>query len=275
VSFTYPGATRAALRDVSITIRRHESIGLVGRSGAGKTTLADLVLGLYQPSAGHVAADGVVLDPARLPGWRRRVGYVPQSVFLANATVRQNIAFGLDSDEIETARVHEAAHLAQIDEFVTRLPDGYDTLVGERGVKLSGGQRQRIGIARALYHRPDVLVFDEATSALDGLTEDAVMEAIRRLCAQHTILLIAHRLRTVKACDRVIMLDEGAVVAQGHYDELMRISLPFRRLAGRGATASEQPLAYGQARTDATAASAPALRPSRLPTPGRSPSGRP
>jgi ABC-type multidrug transport system fused ATPase/permease subunit len=236
VSFTYPGATRAALRDVSITIRRNESIGLVGRTGAGKSTLADIVLGLYQPSAGHIALNGVVLDSATLKGWRRRVGYVPQSVFLANATVRQNIAYGVDDDQIDTARVLEAARLAQLDEFVRELPAGYDTCIGERGVKLSGGQRQRIGIARALYDRPDVLVFDEATSALDGLTEDAVMEAIRMLSGQRTILLIAHRLRTVKACDRVIMLDAGAVVAQGRYDDLMRVSLPFRRLAGRGET---------------------------------------
>jgi ABC-type multidrug transport system fused ATPase/permease subunit len=235
VTFTYAGAPRAALRDVSIVIRRNESIGLIGPTGAGKTTLADIVLGLYQPCAGNVAVDGVVLDAARLPSWRCRVGYVPQSVFLANATVAQNIAFGLAQCEIDQRRVHEVARLAQVDAFVQALPERYDTCIGERGVKLSGGQRQRIGIARALYHRPDVLVFDEATSALDGLTEDAVMEAIRTLSGQHTIILIAHRLRTVKACDRVVMLDEGVVVAEGPYGELMRSSLPFRRLAGAGA----------------------------------------
>lgn len=169
--------------------------------------------------------------------FRARVGYVPQQVFLSNATVAENIAFGLPAALIDRASVEEAARLAQADEFVRELPSAYDTIVGERGVKLSGGQRQRLGIARALYHRPSVLVFDEATSALDGLTEDSVMEAIRRLAGERTVILVAHRLRTVEACDRIVLLDAGRVVGQGTYAELEATSAAFRRLTGHGSDA--------------------------------------
>jgi ABC-type multidrug transport system fused ATPase/permease subunit len=162
--------------------------------------------------------------------WRQRVGYVPQSVFLANASVAENIAFGLKVAEIDHDAVKNAATRAQVDAFVRSLPHGYETTVGERGVKISGGQRQRIGIARALYHQPDVLVFDEATSALDGMTEDSVTEAIRALRGNQLIILIAHRLRTVQACDRIVLLEEGRVIADGPYAELLQSSQAFRDL---------------------------------------------
>lgn len=236
ITFTYEGAPTASLRNVDLTIRRNHSIGLVGRSGAGKTTLADLILGLYEPASGTITVDGIRLTRGTIPAWRRRVGYVPQHVFLANASVAENIAFGLPPEEIDLAAIRKAAQLAQVEKFIASLPEGLDTLVGERGVKLSGGERQRIGIARALYHDPNVLVFDEATSALDGLTEDAVMEAIHSMSGERTVILIAHRLRTVEACERIVVLEKGAIVAEGAYSELVESSKEFRKFLGLDAS---------------------------------------
>jgi ABC-type multidrug transport system fused ATPase/permease subunit len=233
VGFTYPTANRPALADITLTIRQNQSVGLVGRTGSGKTTLADILLGLYPADRGEILVDDVVLTESNARSWRKRVGYVPQHVFLNNATVSQNIALGLPLDQIDPAAVRRAAQMAQAAEFIEQLPSGYDTVVGERGVKLSGGQRQRLGIARALYHNPDVLVFDEATSALDGMTEDAVMQAVQSLSSERTLILIAHRLRTIQACDRIIMLDAGRIVADGAYDELIATSAAFQKLAGR------------------------------------------
>ena len=198
-----------------------------------------LILGLYSPDSGKISVDGIVLSTDNERAWRQRVGYVPQSVFLTNASIAQNIALGVAPEIIDHEAVLRAAKMAQADEFIAQLPDGYDTVVGERGVKLSGGQRQRLGIARALYHRPDVLVFDEATSALDGMTEDAVMEAVQRLSKQCTMILIAHRLRTIQACDRIIMLEAGRVIADGRYDDLLTNSRPFQTLAGQRASPTQ------------------------------------
>jgi ABC-type multidrug transport system fused ATPase/permease subunit len=233
VSFTYPSANRPALNNISLSIAQNQSIGLVGRTGSGKTTLADILLGLYPPSSGEIEVDGTPMTLQNERSWRKRVGYVPQHVFLTNASVAQNIALGVPEDQIDHVAVARAAEMAQAEEFIVQLPEQYDTVVGERGVKLSGGQRQRLGIARALYHNPDVLVFDEATSALDGMTEDAVMQAVQRLSSDRTMILIAHRLRTVQACDRIVMLDAGCVVADGPYDTLMSDSEPFKKLAGQ------------------------------------------
>jgi ABC-type multidrug transport system fused ATPase/permease subunit len=233
LSFTYPSANRPALNNISLSIAQNQSIGLVGRTGSGKTTLADILLGLYPPSSGEIAVDGTPMTLQNERSWRKRVGYVPQHVFLTNASVAQNIALGVPEDQIDHVAVARAAEMAQAEEFIVQLPEQYDTVVGERGVKLSGGQRQRLGIARALYHNPDVLVFDEATSALDGMTEDAVMQAVQRLSSDRTMILIAHRLRTVQACDRIVMLDAGCVVADGPYDTLMSDSEPFKKLAGQ------------------------------------------
>lgn len=230
--FSYPNAHRPALNGISLEIHQNQSIGLVGRTGSGKTTLADVILGLYQPQQGSISIDGIQLTDHNERAWRRRMGYVPQNVFLTNATISRNISLGVPEDLIDHAAVKRAARMAQAEEFINQLPDGFETVVGERGVKLSGGQRQRLGIARALYHNPDVLVFDEATSALDGMTEDAVMDAVQTLSAERTMILIAHRLRTVQACDRIVMLDAGRIVADGKYDELMENSSAFRLLAG-------------------------------------------
>lgn len=242
LSFTYPNSEFEALRDVSLTIRPFETIGLVGRTGAGKTTLADLILGLYEPSAGTITVDGVALKGPAVRSWRKHVGYVSQHVFLANASIADNIALGLPPEEIDPEAVRRSASLAQATEFIDRLPDRFETIVGERGVKLSGGQRQRIGIARALYHAPEVLVFDEATSALDGLTEDSLMDAIRSLSGERTIILVAHRLRTVEACDRIIVLDAGRVVGDGSYNDLLKTSEKFRQMVGRSAPRIEVPV---------------------------------
>jgi len=236
VGFAYENSGKPVLHDLNLTIRPNESLGLVGPTGSGKTTLADLLLGFYEPTAGRITVDGIALTGAAIRRWRRRVGYVPQHVFLANASVAENIAFGLSPGEIDSAAVRKAARLAQADEFISALPGGYAAIVGERGVKLSGGQRQRLGIARALYAEPELLVFDEATSALDGLTEDAVMEAIRSLRGERTIILIAHRLRTVEACDQVVMLDGGRIVAHGSYASLLGSSAIFSRFVGAGAS---------------------------------------
>lgn len=232
VVFQYPTAHAPALKGVSLTIKKNQSIGFVGKTGSGKTTLADVILGLFPPQSGTIAIDGVTLTQQNERRWRKRVGYVPQTVFLTNASIAENIALGIPKDQIDHAAVIRAAHMAQAEEFIESLPANYETAVGERGVKLSGGQRQRLGIARALYHQPDVLIFDEATSALDGMTEDAVMQAVQALSRQCTMILIAHRLRTIQACDRVVMLDAGMIVADGEYDELMQHSAAFRRLAG-------------------------------------------
>jgi ABC-type multidrug transport system fused ATPase/permease subunit len=231
VTFRYPGASRPALDAVSLSVPLNQTIGLVGASGSGKTTLVDLLLGLYQPMSGRILVDGVELDEVRIPAWRQQVGYVPQQIFLSDDTIASNIAFGVPHQEIDVARVERAARIAHLHDFVQALPDGYETVVGERGVRLSGGQRQRIGIARALYHEPAVLVLDEATSALDGATEEAVMDAIRGLAGHKTIVLIAHRLSTVRDCDRIFLFDQGRLACHGTFDELAASSPLFRAMA--------------------------------------------
>lgn len=231
VTFSYPNANAPALDAISLAIPRNCSIGLVGASGSGKTTLVDVLLGLYTPDAGRILVDDTELDASTLSAWRRQVGYVPQHIFLCDDTIAQNIAFGVPPDEVDQDRVEQAAKVAHIHAFIETLSSGYETVAGERGVRLSGGQRQRIGIARALYHDPEVLILDEATSALDGATESAVMDTIRELAGQKTIVLIAHRLSTVETCDRIYLLDHGRVRAQGTYNELVAQSETFRKMA--------------------------------------------
>jgi ATP-binding cassette subfamily C protein len=229
--FRYPGAEGYALRGINLRIRRGEVVGLVGPSGGGKSTLVDIILGLFNPDKGVVRVDGEDIRP-RLPAWHRSLGYIPQSIFLLDGTIRQNIALGLSDEEIDEAAVHRAAEAASLGEVVRALPQGLNSKVGERGVRLSGGQRQRIAIARALYHDPQVLVMDEATSALDNLTEKAVMEAVNALRGERTILLIAHRLSTVRTVDRIIYLRGGEIEATGTYDELIADHAGFGRMAG-------------------------------------------
>ncbi|WP_370517585.1 ABC transporter ATP-binding protein [Spiribacter sp. 2438] len=233
VTYHYPKATQPALADINLTIPVGSSVGLVGSTGAGKTTLVDVILGLLRPTEGAITVDGVQVTDKNLRAWQAALGYVPQDIFLTDATVTENIAFGIDPEQIDAEQVKRCARMAQVHEFVTQeMPQGYDTIVGERGVRLSGGQRQRIGIARALYHDPDILVFDEATSALDTVTERAVMEAIDALHHQKTIILIAHRLSTVAGCDQVVLLDHGRVEASGQFESLKAQSTQFQKMAG-------------------------------------------
>ena len=222
IRFSYPNSDRSAVDGVSLEIPANAAVGFVGATGSGKTTLIDVILGLLRPQEGEIVVDGVVINEANLRAWQKSIGYVPQHIFLTDSSVAENIAFGVPKDEIDMQAVRHAASIAQIDDFVMKeLPDGYSTVVGERGVRLSGGQRQRIGIARALYRDPDVIVFDEATSALDNATERDVMEAIKSLLGKKTILMVAHRITTLAECDVIYMLRKGRVVASGTYEELV------------------------------------------------------
>ena len=232
VDFSYGDDDALVLQDLSLRILKGEKVAFVGPTGSGKSTLVDLILGLHTPVRGRIVIDETELNLARLGAWRRRIGYVPQEIFLVDDTLRRNIAFGLRDEEIDEDAVVEAVRMAQADEFIfDRKSEGLDTIVGERGVRLSGGQRQRIGLARALYHRPDVLVLDEATSALDNTTEAAIMDVIDRLADELTIIMIAHRLSTVRHADRIYLLDQGKIAAAGSYDELLDSSDTFRNLA--------------------------------------------
>jgi ABC-type multidrug transport system fused ATPase/permease subunit len=211
VAYAYPGGRGAALDDVSLEFAKGARVGIAGKTGSGKSTLMDLVLGLLEPTAGEIRVDGVKLTAANRAAWQKNIAHVPQAIYLADSSIAENIAFGARPAEIDRERVRRAAEQAELAEVIAALPDGYDTRVGERGIQLSGGQRQRIGIARALYKEARVLVFDEATSALDTETESAVMAAIERLDRNLTILIIAHRLSTLEGCDMVVRLEGGKI----------------------------------------------------------------
>jgi ABC-type multidrug transport system fused ATPase/permease subunit len=234
INYRYPGGEGNVLRNISLEIPKNSSVALVGSTGSGKTTLIDVLLGLLGAHEGSIRVDDITLSPDKVLLWQKRIGYVPQHIYLCDDSVTRNIAFGVADDEIDHAAVERAARTAHLHDFIGSLPDAYNAVVGEGGARLSGGQRQRIGIARALYHDPDVLIMDEATSALDGITEDAVIHAIRALSKQKTIVLVAHRLTTVQACDRIYLLDSGEIVDAGSYDELMRTSPKFRAMARGG-----------------------------------------
>ncbi len=230
VRYAYPGAARPSLDDLTLSIPAGASVGIVGPTGAGKTTVIDVILGLLEPAAGTLSVDGVPITEINRHLWQAGIGYVPQSIFLADDTIAANIAFGEPEGKIDREAVRRAAGIARLDDVVDALPRGYDTMIGERGVRLSGGQRQRIGIARALYRDPDIVVFDEATSALDTVTERAVMEAIRALQGHKTILMIAHRLSTVNRCDRIFVLEDGHVAGAGDFATLSQTNAAFAKL---------------------------------------------
>ncbi|MDZ4154767.1 ABC transporter ATP-binding protein, partial [Methylicorpusculum sp.] len=208
VTYTYPDSPVQALKNLTLSIPCGASIGIIGSSGAGKSTLVDLLLGLLTPTTGDVLVDGVSIQ-SNMRGWMSQIGYVPQAIYLTDDSLRNNIAFGVPTHEIDESAILKALHAAQLDDFLTSLPEGLDTLVGERGIRLSGGQRQRIGIARALYNDPPILVLDEATSALDTNTEKEVMHAVNALHGKKTILIVAHRLSTLDNCDAIIRLENG------------------------------------------------------------------
>jgi len=231
VQFTYPGKAEPALRDLTINIGVNQVVGLVGASGSGKSTAIDILLGLIQPESGELLIDGEPITKQQLRAWQNSLGFVPQSIFLADSSIRENIAFGLPPELVDEEKVQRAATMAHLDELLVELPEGLSTRVGERGVQLSGGQRQRIGIARALYHDADVLILDEATSALDGITEKLIMDAIHDFSGKKTIIMIAHRLATVKKCDSIYLLANGQVTDQGTYSELCQRNDVFKRMA--------------------------------------------
>jgi ATP-binding cassette, subfamily B, bacterial PglK len=221
INYRYPQAAEDAIKDISLTIQKGESIALIGKSGAGKTTLVDVLLGLLIPDSGDIQVDGVSVYTSSLRSWQNLIGYIPQSIFLIDDTIARNIAFGVPDDLIDLHKLQQAIKSAQLADLVEQLPEGIQTIVGEHGVRLSGGQRQRIGIARALYHEREILVLDEATSALDNETETLISQAIKELSSTKTMIIIAHRLTTVEHCDRVYELGNGTIVRSGSYKEIV------------------------------------------------------
>ena len=231
ITFAYPNKENYALNNVSISIPINHVIGIVGSSGSGKSTLIDIILGLLPPQSGHIYIDDTLITEDNIRGWQNNLGFVPQSIFLSEGSIAENIAFGISANEIDYNQVLKAIELAHLTELVEELPKGLHTKVGERGVQLSGGQRQRIGIARALYNQADVLIFDEATSALDGITEKIIMDAIHDFSGQKTIIMIAHRLKTVEKCDIIYLMEKGNIIDQGTYKELVDNNPKFREMA--------------------------------------------
>jgi ATP-binding cassette, subfamily B, bacterial PglK len=248
VTLRYEGANVEALTDINVTIRKGESIGIVGPTGGGKTTLVDVIVGLLEPTRGALLVDGV--DIRDCPeAWQRNLGMVSQDPFLVDDTLRRNIALGLEQHVIDESRVLEVVRVAQLADVVAGLPEGLDTVVGERGVRLSGGQRQRVAIARALYRDPSVIVFDEGTSALDNATEAQLQRALEELRADRTLIAVAHRLSTVVDSDRILFVSGGRIADSGTYAELLERCSGFRQLAleadssGWARTVRDRPLA--------------------------------
>lgn len=234
IDYSYPNSSRKALNNITLRIPSKSTIGIVGATGSGKTTIVDVILGLLEPQKGTLEIDNKVITKKNERSWQRSIGYVPQHIYLADDTIAANIAFGVDQKNINLETVKKASKIANLHDFVKEeLPNEYQTTIGERGVRLSGGQRQRIGIARALYHDPQILILDEATSALDNTTEKAVMDAVNSLSKNITIILIAHRLNTIKKCDKIFLLEKGELKNEGTFDELTKISDNFRENANR------------------------------------------
>ncbi|MBU3934694.1 ABC transporter ATP-binding protein/permease, partial [Patescibacteria group bacterium] len=232
ISFSYPGMNSFVLKDINLEIKKNTSIGIVGPTGSGKTTLVDIILGLFIPNKGIMKVDDIGINEKNIRNWQRNLGYVPQQVYLSDDTISRNIAFGLPDEKIDMAQVKLVAEIANIDNFIkNELPNGYETIVGERGIRLSGGQKQRIGIARSLYHDPEVIVFDEATSSLDGVMEKAVLEAMQSVSKIKTLIIIAHRLTTVRNCDIIYLIDKGRITSQGTYNDLMKNNIQFQAMA--------------------------------------------
>jgi len=232
VSFKYQNSSNLILNNVSLSIKPNTIVGIVGLTGSGKTTLINLIMGLIEPTNGHIAVGGKVLDETNMPSWQKNIGYVPQDIFLIDDTIKNNIIFASYSDDTDAdfINVVDSAKIAGISDFIDSLPNGYDTMVGERGVRLSGGQIQRIGIARALYRSPTVIIFDEATSSLDGITEKILMETIQKIAHKKTVIMVAHRLTSVKRCDVIHLIENGVIAESGSYDKLITQDLSFKKM---------------------------------------------
>jgi len=231
ITFTYPSIEQPALKNLNMKIQANTVVGIVGPSGSGKSTLIDILLGLIEPQKGSLNVDNKIITSKNCRSWQNTIGFVAQSIFLSESSIAENVAFGIPKEEINIDHVQQALKLAHLDDLVNTLEKGIFTKVGERGVQLSGGQRQRVGIARALYYEAQVLVFDEATSSLDGITEKMIMEAIHEFSGKKTIIMIAHRLKTVQKCNQIFFLDKGRVVDVGTYDELLSRNEHFRNMA--------------------------------------------
>ena len=222
IFYNYPNSSRTALKGINMNIPVKFTVGLVGTTGCGKTTTVDIILGLLEAQKGTLEVDGKVISKKNKRSWQRSIGYVPQNIYLSDDTVAANIAFGVDLKDIDEEAIKKAAKIANLNNFVLdELPNQYQTKIGERGIRLSGGQKQRIGIARALYHNPKVLILDEATSALDNQTEQAVMDAVNNLSKNITIILVAHRMNTVKKCDIIFKIEKGELISQGTFEEVI------------------------------------------------------
>lgn len=231
IYFTYPAQPKPTLIDINLTIPKQKTIAFIGQSGSGKSTLIDILIGLLPVDSGQLLVDGQTIDKTNLAYWQSCIGYISQHIFLADASISENIAFGVKAENIDVEKINQCIKLAQLDEFISQITDGVDAIIGERGVRLSGGQRQRIGIARALYHDSQVLVMDEATNALDGLTEQAIIKTIDYFSCQKTIILIAHRFNTIKHCDMIYVMDKGKIVDFGNYEQLQNQSDYVKNIA--------------------------------------------
>lgn len=231
ITFTYPNKKEAALNQLDLLIQVNSVVGIVGPSGSGKSTLIDVLLGLIQPQKGNLMIDGKVINDKNRRHWQNTIGFVAQSIFLSEGTIANNVAFGIPQNHIDLEKVKYVLNLAQLSELIETLEHGIHTKVGERGVQISGGQRQRIGIARALYNKAEVLVFDEATSSLDGITEKTIMESIHHFGGNKTIIMIAHRLKTVQKCDQIFFINQGQVEDRGSYQELLERNEHFKKMA--------------------------------------------
>ena len=231
VTFTYPDKINPALDQISLTIKANSLVGFVGTSGSGKSTLIDVIIGLIKPQKGEVTINGTSLNKQNLRAWQNKIGFVPQSIFLTEGTIAENVAFGIPYDLINYEQVEKALKIANLKELVSKLEKGVHSTVGERGVQLSGGQRQRIGIARMLYYEAEVFVFDEATSALDGITEKTIMDAIYNFTGKKTLIIIAHRLKTVQKCDEIFMMEDGRIIDSGTYQYLLQNNEKFKKMS--------------------------------------------
>jgi len=231
VTFTYPDKINPALDQISLTIKANSLVGFVGTSGSGKSTLIDVIIGLIKPQKGEVTINGTSLNKQNLRAWQNKIGFVPQSIFLTEGTIAENVAFGIPYDLINYEQVERALKIANLKELVSKLEKGVHSTVGERGVQLSGGQRQRIGIARMLYYEAEVFVFDEATSALDGITEKTIMDAIYNFTGKKTLIIIAHRLKTVQKCDEIFMMENGRIIDSGTYQYLLQNNEKFKKMS--------------------------------------------
>ena len=224
IYYSYPNSSKKALKDISLVISSKTTVGLIGSTGSGKTSMVDIILGLLEPEEGTFKVDGNLINKKNLRSWQRSIGYVPQHIYLTDDTIAANIAFGVDLKNIDQKKVEKVTKLANLHSFVTEeLPNKYQTKIGERGIRLSGGEKQRIGIARALYCNPQLLILDEATSALDNKTESTIMDAIDSLRRDITIIIIAHRLSTLKNCDKIFKLHKGEIINQGKFDEMVEL----------------------------------------------------